>query len=125
MRSTVVAVKQLSWLKSIGSFPDTLVRPDVVVLCGDAPERHVESAPAIVAEVTSESSRQRDREAKFELYQESSAAHYLIIDPDEQTLQAFSLDEHGIDQPIETDRNVKLSICEACELVFDVTKLFT
>lgn len=43
---------------------DTVVRPDLVVVCGGVPERHVETAPAIVVEVLSAATRQRDQTVK-------------------------------------------------------------
>ena len=56
---------EIDWIVS----DDTVVRPDVLVLCGDAPSRHVEDPPAVVAEVLSSATQQRDRTAKFDLYQ--------------------------------------------------------
>jgi hypothetical protein len=47
---------------------DTVVRPDLVVVCGGVPERHVEAAPAIVVEILSPATRERDLTAKKELY---------------------------------------------------------
>ena len=46
----------------------TVVRPDIVVVdC--VPEKHVESPPALIVEVISQSTEQKDRTYKFELFQ--------------------------------------------------------
>ena len=116
-----VVLAEIDWIIS----NHTVVRPDVVVLCGDAPERHVESAPAIVAEILSDSSQQRDREAKFELYQENGAGFYLILDPDQSALQAFEFDMDGRYQPMRMAATLELGICDHCKLELDITKLFT
>jgi Uma2 family endonuclease len=116
-----VVMAEIDWIIS----NHTVVRPDVVVLCGDAPERHIESAPAIVAEILSDSSQQRDREAKFELYQENGASLYLILDPDQNTMQAFELDVHGRYQSLETAETLSLGICDHCQLEMKISKLFT
>lgn len=119
-RCDAVVLAEIDWIIS----NHTVVRPDVVVLCGDAPERHVESAPAIVAEILSDTSQQCDREAKFELYQENAAGFYLILDPDQSALQAFELGVDGCYQPMKTAETLELGICDHCKLEMNITKLF-
>ena len=71
----------------------TVVRPDAVVLVGGIPERHVEQAPVLIAEITSEATGEKDRSAKFELYQQESVRNYWIIDPVTSTLDCFVLND--------------------------------
>jgi Uma2 family endonuclease len=118
--SEAVLLAKIDWIIS----NQTVVRPDVVVLCGDAPERHIEAAPAIVAEVLSDSSQQRDREAKFELHQESGVGFYLILDPDQSPLQAFELGVDRSYQPMKTAATFELVLCDRCKLEMNTTKLF-
>ncbi|MEM9589202.1 MAG: Uma2 family endonuclease [Planctomycetota bacterium] len=47
---------ELDWIVD----SNTVIRPDVVVVCGDVPQHHIESPPALIVEVISESTRQRD-----------------------------------------------------------------
>ncbi len=47
---------ELDWIISAG----TVVRPDVAVVCGGLPERHLEARPEIVVEVLSGTTRDRD-----------------------------------------------------------------
>jgi len=49
---------------------ETVVRPDVIVLCGPAPARHVEQPPALVAKILS-ATRDRDLTVKRHFYEAS------------------------------------------------------
>jgi Uma2 family endonuclease len=46
---------ELDWIIS----DDTVVRPDLVVVCGPPSEEHLRSAPAIVVEIVSQASHDR------------------------------------------------------------------
>lgn len=71
----------------------TVVRPDAVVLAGQIPERHVEETPILVAEITSESTGEKDRTAKFKLYQQQCVPNYWLIDPAQRSLNCFVLND--------------------------------
>ena len=73
----------------------TVVRPDVVVIEGEVPDRHVIESPKMVVEIVSESTEHKDRTAKYELYQRQGVTNYLIVDPNLRTLDFFTLDENG------------------------------
>jgi Uma2 family endonuclease len=72
----------LDWIIS----DDTVVRPDLMVVCGQQPERHLDHAPDLAVEVLSESTRQHDLTVKRALYLENQVAHYLVVDPSANTL---------------------------------------
>ena len=69
---------------------DTVLRPDSMVVCGEQPQKHLERRPEIVVEVLSESTKVRDLKAKRAVYRESEVPHYLIIDPETETVQQVS-----------------------------------
>jgi len=64
----------------------TVIRPDLMVVCGEQPQRHLERPPVLMAEVLSESTRGRDLTAKRTLCRENNVAHYLVIDPEQRTM---------------------------------------
>lgn len=74
---------------------DTVVRPDVMVVCGIQPGRHLERAPALAIEVLSDSTAEKDRTAKRALYQASGVAHYLLVNPATTTIEWLALDDDG------------------------------
>ena len=69
---------------------DTVVRPDVIVVCHQTGERIVRT-PALVVEVVSASSARRDEELKFELYQREGVPFYLLVYPEKALAKIFRL----------------------------------
>ncbi len=78
-------VVELDWIVA----EDTVVRPDLMIICEEIPERHLISVPSLVAEVLSDSTRSKDLTSKKQLYQENGVLYYLIADPQNQSLQLF------------------------------------
>lgn len=119
-RCDAVVLYEIDWIVS----DDTVVRPDLVVLCGDVPPGHVENAPAVIAEVLSPSTQQRDRSAKFDLYQDERVMYYLMLDPDENTLNVYALDDGNYREQV-IDDEIVLDICDGCNLKFPIANLFS
>jgi Uma2 family endonuclease len=119
-RCDAVVLGEIDWIVS----DNTVVRPDLSVLCGDAPAQHVEDTPTIVAEVMSSSTAQRDRTAKFDLYQDEGVKYYLILDAEKNVLSAFRLDDSGKYVPHEFGEEITLNVCDDCQLRFPVANLF-
>lgn len=77
------AYTNLDWIIS----NDTVIRPDLMVVCGDQPQRHLEKPPVLVVAVLSDATRGSDLVAKRDLYREHQVLHYLIIDPDARSAE--------------------------------------
>lgn len=104
---------------------DTVVRPDVLIPCGPPPERHLTSPPAVVVEVLSDSTRDRDLRHKRRLYEEPGVAYYLILDPDSAQLTALGRDqENQFAELSMNDGKLVLEICSGCRLTVPVDGLF-
>ena len=97
---------------------DTIVRPDVVVVCGEPPVGHLEQTPGLVAEVLSDSTRARDRGAKRSLYAELGVQTYLIIDPDTGAIEVLRLGTEGY-RPQTVESTFELSLCESGHISID------
>ncbi|WP_182865334.1 Uma2 family endonuclease [Rhodopirellula sp. JC639] len=101
---------------------DTVIRPDLMVVCGDQPEKHLQRSPDLVVEVLSDSTRGRDLTAKRTLCRENNVPHYLIIDPTDKTIEHVT--DAGSDRP-RLDRALDLSLATAdCQLTIDPQRLF-
>ncbi len=62
--------------------------PDVVVSCEPSNDLYVETAPCLIAEVLSPSTKWVDRrEKRFSYLQLGSVLHYLLIDPETRTIE--------------------------------------
>lgn len=115
------AVHELDWIVS----NDTVVRPDVLVVCGEVPERYLESPPALIVEVLSDSTRERDRTYKRDLYESQGVTAYLLADPDAMSLEAFVLGDSGKYEALPTSSELRLVICQDCEITLAIGSLFS
>lgn len=71
---------------------DTIVQPDVLVVCNPELDLKVlEQTPALVAEVLSPSTALKDRNSKYQLYQNAGVPYYLIIDPEHTAVEIYQL----------------------------------
>ncbi|TWT98323.1 hypothetical protein Pla52n_48350 [Stieleria varia] len=86
-----VAVAERDWIVR----QDTVVRPDVMVICGDPPEGHQLAPPAKIVEVLSPSTRANDLGYKKDLYHEQGVTHYWVADLIAQTVAAFDMTSPG------------------------------
>lgn len=71
-----------------------VVQPDILVVCDPAKitPGHIEGAPDLVVEVLSPATALKDLREKKALYQASGVREYLVIDPQENTVQRFVLE---------------------------------
>ena len=92
---------ELDWIVD----QSNVIRPDVVVVCGEVPERHIESPPALIVEVLSEATHQRDTIHKPRLCKEHGV-EYVLVDP---TTKTISREE--------------VSLCDDCVVRFNASLL--
>ena len=75
--------------------PTTVVQPDLIFIANDrrsiVTERAVEGAPTLVIEILSPTTERADRQTKAQLYAKYEVPHYWLLDPDQQTLEAYEL----------------------------------
>ncbi|GHT29023.1 hypothetical protein FACS189432_07760 [Bacteroidia bacterium] len=76
---------------------DTVVEPDICVICDPAKidDKGCIGAPDLIVEVQSPSTRKRDLNEKLALYEFSGVKEYWTIDPPKKTLTIFLLQENG------------------------------
>lgn len=74
---------------------DTVVQPDLMVVCDSAKvDRHgVHGAPDLVVEILSDSTRLLDQRVKFTLYQKAGVREYWIVDPGKKAILVYRLEE--------------------------------
>ena len=82
---------------------DTVVRPDISVVCGPPPAMHIDRPPTLIVEVLSPATRLRDRNEKRELYREHGVRHYFVADPDTGAIQSLTGDSHDADADLNVD----------------------
>ena len=72
--------------------PDTVVQPDVLVVCDETKiqENGIHGAPDFVAEILSDSTAYKDLGRKKELYERTGVREYWIINPDSSSVFVYA-----------------------------------
>lgn len=88
-------------LPSQSGVEDTVVQPDISVICDASKitEKGCSGAPDLIVEVISKSSVSRDLHEKYAVYEQAGVKEYWIVQPQDRTLTIFTLDASGNYQP--------------------------
>jgi Uma2 family endonuclease len=70
---------------------DTILVPDVLIVCGEIAKKYLDFPPALVVEILSPSTALRDRNTKFELYQQQGVLYYLLVDSNNKEVEIYRL----------------------------------
>lgn len=105
---------------------DTVVQPDVVVLCDQSKLTHhgVRGAPEWVIEVLSPSTAGRDQREKRELYERHGVAEYWIVSPTERLVWVYRLETGAYGKPAIYDEGMTASPQAFPDLVIALTDIF-
>ncbi len=77
---------------------DTVLRPDVVLTCGETNETYLTKAPEIIVEILSKSTAKRDEVYKFDIYEREKVKYYMIIYPEDLRAKIYKLDGKEYDK---------------------------
>ena len=70
---------------------DTILQPDILIVCGKINKRFLDFPAALVVEILSSSTEDRDREFKYEMYQQQGVKYYLIVDGKKKKIEIYEL----------------------------------
>lgn len=76
----------------------TVVQPDLCVVCdkNKLDEKGCLGAPDLVIEILSPGNSKKEVDSKFDLYQESGVREYWIVQPIDQNVFIFTLNDSGV-----------------------------
>ena len=103
---------------------DTVVRPDIMVICGSLKEK-ITTTPKIIFEVVSPNSVRMDEHIKFELYEREGVEYYCLVYSveDRKHVKIFHLENGKYRKVFETiDEIFEFSI-NSCKLSVDFSKI--
>ncbi len=90
---------ELDWIVN----ENTVVRPDVSVVCGKV-EDFIKTTPKVIFEVVSRSTAVRDEQLKFELYQREKVNYYGLVYPSLKKMRVFRLINNRYEKVFDSDR---------------------
>jgi Uma2 family endonuclease len=70
---------------------DVILVPDVLVVCGEINRSFLNFPPSLVIEILSRATEERDREVKYNYYEQDGVRFYLIVDTKKKTIEIFQL----------------------------------
>jgi Uma2 family endonuclease len=70
---------------------DTVLQPDILVICGEPKLSYLDFAPSLIVEVLSPSTALKDRHTKYAIYESNGVKYYLIVSPDTGEIELYEL----------------------------------
>ena len=103
---------------------NTVVRPDLLIVCGEVPEDFIKSPPVFIAEILSPSTAEKDRTAKRDLYAAEGVRYYLILDPDAEEAEFLVHNAETGAYESADSVPVKLDLHAGCRISLDLEKVW-
>ncbi len=72
---------------------DTILQPDALIICKDIQKPFLDFSAALVVEILSPSTALKDRNTKFNLYEQFGINYYIIVDSDKKEIECYKLSE--------------------------------
>jgi Uma2 family endonuclease len=99
---------------------ETVVRPDLMIVCGKSLTDYLEFPPVLIIEIISPSSVKKDRVIKFDLYREQGVKYYILADYIKETVEVFQL----IDNFYKQINGSSFQIDKDCLVDFDFEEIW-
>ena len=76
---------------------DSVVQPDILVVCDDAKieQQYVRGAPDFIIEIVSPGNGKKELKRKYGQYQEAGVREYWVVHPSDRTVLRYVLNEAG------------------------------
>ena len=103
---------------------DTVLRPDVVLTCGETREAYLTKAPEIIVEVISPSTASRDEKIKFSLYEAEKVTYYVLVYPKDLIARVYRLDGKAYDKEGVFAQETYRFEDTACKVEVDFSEVF-
>jgi Uma2 family endonuclease len=103
---------------------NTVLKPDVSVVCNDNNPSYIAKTPEIIFEVLSPSTAKRDEGLKFNMYEEEGVKYYTLIYPDDLVAKVYKLKDGHFKKEAECDTETYLFDDITCPFELDFSVIF-
>ncbi|MBD3799585.1 MAG: Uma2 family endonuclease, partial [Epsilonproteobacteria bacterium] len=103
---------------------DTVLKPDVVMICDEPNDAYITKAPEIIIEVISKTTAKWDEKIKFEIYEKENVKYYVIIYPDDLKAKVYRLKEGRYDKQGDFSKECYDFTDTLCPVSIDFAKVF-
>ncbi len=80
---------------------DTIVRPDIALICGQKEGKYIKKSPELIIEIVSPTSAKRDEEIKFDLYEMEKVKYYILLYPEDLKAKIFGLQQNKYEKIVD------------------------
>lgn len=99
---------------------DTVVQPDVSVVCEDViDEKYLSNPPEIIFEIISHSTAFKDRNIKYKIYESQGVKYYIIADIHAKVAEVFRLENNIYKKLKDAQADVITFDIDECPVDFD------
>lgn len=100
---------------------NTVVNPDLSVICEDVEKQFYDKPPRLVVEIISPSSKLKDTITKYDLYRDFGIKYYLLIDPEKKSTTLYILSDKAYEL---SEPPYVFEMREGCSIGLDLARLW-
>ena len=107
-------------LNGLGDKDDTVVQPDILVVCDESKieRKYCNGAPDMTIEILSPSTSKRDLLTKLVKYQNAGVREYWIVDPDAKTVNVHILEDgRYVINSYESNDTIAVTVLDGCSII--------
>ena len=104
---------------------DTVLQPDILIVCKNITKKYLDFPPALIVEILSPATAIKDRNTKYQIYQEQGVPYYLIVDIEKELVELYKLQEGNyILLQNEHSFSHQFHLADACKMSVDFSQIW-
>ena len=103
---------------------DTVLQPDLLVVCGQIEKKFLDFPPVLVIEILSPSSAIKDRNAKYQIYESQNVRYYLIVDVTAEKIEIYELVEGQYQPAAVNPDSFEFNLHDDCKIMVSFDELW-
>ncbi len=102
----------------------TVLKPDISVVCNDDNPNYITKTPEIIFEVLSPSTAKRDEGLKLNMYEEEGVKYYILVYPEDLVAKIYKHNGEKLRKTVECNSEVFAFENVSCPFNFDFSAIF-
>jgi Uma2 family endonuclease len=103
---------------------DTVLQPDLLIVCGQIKKKFLDFPPALVVEILSPATAMKDRHTKYPIYERQGVKYFIIISPEKEVAEIYELIDGEYDL-LQKGHSIKQEFSiEECRIELDFSKIW-
>ena len=104
---------------------DTILQPDILIICKEVTKKYLDFPPSLIVEVLSPATVVKDKNTKYQIYQDQGVKYYLMVDIEKDLIEVYELKE-GKYALIQNAQNFshQFRLNDNCEISIDFSQVW-